>query len=111
MTDVPTVKISTAKPWIALKMSRATWYRLGKPETKPEKKLTQKTLMLLVITDQGGGASVRSMQRGKRLQDAALVMPEVSELVERVKAGKLKLGTAERLVFGHLRGSRSAARY
>ena len=29
--------VSRAKPWEALGMSRATWYRKGKPEFKPAK--------------------------------------------------------------------------
>lgn len=28
--------LSKSKPWEALGMSRATWYRKGKPEPKPE---------------------------------------------------------------------------
>jgi uncharacterized protein YoaH (UPF0181 family) len=44
------------QPWLALGMSRATWYRLGKPSEKPQR-VTQKNLAKIM------GASVRTIQR------------------------------------------------
>jgi hypothetical protein len=94
------------QPWIALGISRATWYRLGKPETRPEKKLSRKALLTFAVEQKGGATSVRTMQRIERLQ-AIDSVPEVRALLELIKAGLMKVGTAERLVFRHLRGSRS----
>ena len=51
--DTPT------KPWLALGMSRATWYRLGKPSEKPEPRLTQKDIAEILHT------SVRTVQRDR----------------------------------------------
>ena len=45
------------RPWLALGMSRATWYRRGKPTTKPEPKQTQKDVAEIL------GCSVRTVQR------------------------------------------------
>jgi hypothetical protein len=46
-----------SQPWLALGMSRATWYRLGKPETKPERPMTQPLRARLM------NVSLRSLQR------------------------------------------------
>jgi hypothetical protein len=47
--------------WEEVGMSRATWYRLGKPTTKPSR-VTQKQQALLL------NVSVRSIQRARRIQ-------------------------------------------
>jgi hypothetical protein len=66
-------------------MSRATWYRLGKPERKP-RRITQAQAALQMEV------SVRSLQRARR------VMREAPDVAAQVTAGTLKLGTAERIV-------------
>jgi uncharacterized protein YoaH (UPF0181 family) len=50
------------QPWLALGMSRATWYRLGKPSEKPEERLTQKDIAEILNT------SVRTIQRDRAKQ-------------------------------------------
>jgi uncharacterized protein YoaH (UPF0181 family) len=45
------------RQWEVLGMSRATWYRHGKPSTKPEPKPTQKDIAAAL------GYSVRTIQR------------------------------------------------
>jgi hypothetical protein len=74
--------------WQALGMSRATWYRKGKPEKKPGKKITQKEVAALMRV------TVRSVQRAIR------ILREAPELVPLVKAGKLKAGPVESLIIG-----------
>jgi hypothetical protein len=76
-----------SQPWLALGMSRATWYRLGKPETKPERPMTQPLRARLM------NASLRSLQRGERVARSA------PGLADQVAAGVLKIGRAERLLF------------
>jgi hypothetical protein len=65
-------------------MSRATWYRLGKPSTKP-RRITQAEIARRFQI------SVRGMQRAGRVARAA------PDLVPEVESGKLRLGTAERM--------------
>ena len=72
-------------PWIALGMSRATWYRLGQPEKKPQR-MTQTQ-----IADKFA-VSVRSLQRARR------VLRDAPDLAAQVEAGSLTTGTAERIV-------------
>jgi hypothetical protein len=48
------------RPWEAIGMSRATWYRRGKPTTKPTPLITQAQIAKMF------GSSVRSMQRISR---------------------------------------------
>jgi hypothetical protein len=48
------------QPWDAIGMSRATWYRHGKPTTKPAKRKTDLQIAKMF------GTSLRSMQRTKR---------------------------------------------
>ena len=76
-----------SQPWLALGMSRATWYRLGKPETKPERPMTQPLRARLMHV------SLRSLQRGERVARSA------PGLADQVAAGALKIGRAERLLF------------
>jgi hypothetical protein len=78
----------------------------GQARDQTEKKLSRKALLTFAVEQQGGATSVRTMQRIERLQ-AIDSVPEVRALLELIKAGLMKVGTAERLVFRHLRGSRS----
>jgi hypothetical protein len=76
-----------AEPWLALGISRATWYRLGKPETKPVKppRVTQKQAAELMQV------SVRRIQRVARISRIA------PDLMEQCKAGKLSTAAAEHI--------------
>lgn len=73
------------KPWEEIGVSRATWYRRGKPTTKPSK-ITQAQAAKLM------NVSVRSVQRAVRV---ARISPELAYLVE---IGRIKLGFAEHIV-------------
>jgi hypothetical protein len=74
------------RPWIKLGISRATWYRLGKPATKPTKKPTQ-------------SQTAATLKIGTRtLQRAARVAREAPELLGLLRAGKLKLRVAEQII-------------
>jgi hypothetical protein len=78
-------KAYTEPPWLALGVSRATWYRLGKPQTKPRRETQAQIARQFDV-------SLRGLQRtGRILRDAP-------DLVEQVEAGTLSVGTAERLV-------------
>ena len=76
-----------SQPWLALGMSRATWYRLGEPQTKPERPMKQPLRARLMHV------SLRSLQRGERVARSA------PGLADQVAAGALKIGRAERLLF------------
>jgi hypothetical protein len=69
------------KPWEAIGMSRATWYRHGKPEKKPYR-MTQAQIAKLQ------GVSLRSLQRAARVLRVA---PELESLI----SGGLSLHLAE----------------
>src|ERR1700732_3033760 len=58
------------RPWEAIGMSRATWYRHGKPTTKPTKLKTHAQVAKMF------GTSLRSMQRSKR---ALKLAPEIEK--------------------------------
>jgi hypothetical protein len=75
----------TDAPWLALGISRATWYRQGKPTTR-RKRQTQ------AMTAKQTGLSLRSMQRAFR------VAREVPDLALQVQAGEMTLGAAERII-------------
>lgn len=77
-------KATTPPPWLALGISRATWYRLGKPQTKPQR-ITQ------AQAARESHVSVRNVQRAGRIQR------EAPDLAAQVETGALKIGTAERL--------------
>lgn len=64
-------------PWAAIGISRATWYRHGKPDTKPQR-MTQ--------------ARVRTIQR------AARVKRDAPKLVPLIAARKMSVGYAEKLI-------------
>jgi hypothetical protein len=70
-------------------MSRASWYRHGKPETKPAKRPTMKQQA------QELGLKLRTLQRARRVFNAAQVLPEIDE---RIQAGELTLHGAERYI-------------
>ncbi len=78
-------KATIPPPWLALGISRATWYRLGKPQTKPER-ITQ------TQAAREFHVSVRNVQRARRIQR------EAPDLAAQIEAGTLKIGTAERFV-------------
>ena len=63
------------RPWEAIGMSRATWYRRGKPTTKQEPKQTQKDLA------EAFGVSVRTIQR-----DRAIAGKKTIEEIRKAKA-------------------------
>lgn len=73
-------------PWVALGISRATWYRLGKPERKPPPRLTQ------AQNARDADISVRTLQRAIRVSRFA------PDLVPQVQAGTLNLRAAERII-------------
>jgi predicted DNA-binding transcriptional regulator YafY len=54
------------KPWEVIGMSRASWYRHGKPETKPQK-VHQATLAQVL------GVSIRTIQRDAAERRQAVV--------------------------------------
>jgi len=72
-------------PWVALGISRATWYRHGKPTTG-RRRLKQ------AESARRHDASLRSLQRAGR------ILREAPDLGTQVEAGTLKIGTAERLL-------------
>jgi hypothetical protein len=78
------------QPWTALKMSRATWYRLGKPRAKLER-------MTQPIRARLEGVSLRSLQREAR------ILREAPSLADDIETGSLKLGRAERILFSTFR--------
>jgi|ERR1700757_1924619 hypothetical protein len=72
------------KPWEAIGMSRATWYRHGKPVKKRERMTVAKQAEMF------GATSVRTFQRMMRvMQD-----PDLAPFV----AAGLKFGQAEKLL-------------
>jgi hypothetical protein len=78
-------KAYTEPPWLALGVSRATWYRLGKPQTKPQRVTQAQNARQFSV-------SLRSVQRASRINRKA------PDLAAQVAAGTLSVGTAERLV-------------
>ena len=60
-------------------MSRASWYRAGKPETKPAKPPSMQQLAVEHHT------SLRSLQRVRRVARAGQIIPEIGE---RMRAGE-----------------------
>jgi hypothetical protein len=67
-------------------MSRATWYRHGKPATKPPARVTQPEAARLMEV------SVRSAQRARRIGRYA------PDLREKVLHGTLTMAAAERIL-------------
>ena len=66
-------------------MSRATWYRHGKPVTKPQR-MTQARLAARLET------SVRTIQRAARIER------EAPTLIPAIASGELSVGAAEKLL-------------
>ena len=77
------VRQMTVKPWDEIGISRATWYRQGKPKTK-QHRITQAQAAISM------GISVRSIQRARRILRQA---PELENLIMR---DELSLGAAEK---------------
>ena len=75
------------KPWTVLGISRATWYRHGKPTKKPIRE-TQATFALQT------GRSVRTLQRLMRIERAC---PELTNLIT---DREISIGKAEQMVRG-----------
>jgi hypothetical protein len=75
----------TPKPWQALGMSRATWYRHGKPTERPWRLSIEQAAMVMNV-------SVRSIESAQRVIKFA---PELEPLI---MAGKLKLHRAEEII-------------
>ncbi len=67
-------------------MSRATWYRLGKPSEKPEPRITVKQAADM------DGVSLRMMER------ARFVHRYGPDLLEQVIAGTMTMNAAIRLI-------------
>jgi hypothetical protein len=81
------------KPWEAIGMSRASWYRYGKPTAKPSKPMMQREIARKV------GVSLRTAQRITRvlrIQDQ-LPAAERSKLVEALKGASQAHAVQERL--------------
>lgn len=85
-------------PWIIAGMSRACWYRAGKPDKKPlpprHRWFTQPVWAQVLSREStpAPGLSVRTLQRAARLgRDAP-------DLVEQVTAKQLTWGVAERIL-------------
>jgi hypothetical protein len=66
-------------------MSRASWYRHGKPQKKPKRET-------LVVLSQHLGLSVRTLQRLHRVWRAS------DEFARLVEDGQMSIGRAERLL-------------
>ena len=82
------LKEKPERPWSALGMSRATWYRRGKPTTKRTPRLTMASLT------RSSGVSLRTSQRTMR------VMRSSPELTAWVRDGQLTIGEAEKMLTG-----------
>jgi hypothetical protein len=73
------------KPWEEVGISRATWYRQGKPKSK-RYRITQAQKATIA------GVSVRSIQRASR------ILREAPELSDQISGGILSLGLAEKML-------------
>ena len=75
-------------PWERIGVSRATWYRHGKPTTKPTKptRITQKQLA------EQWDISLRSVQRASR------ILREAPDLEPLIQARKLTMAKAEQII-------------
>jgi uncharacterized protein YoaH (UPF0181 family) len=93
----------SSQPWIALGMSRANWYREGKPTTKPTR-VTQKQIAQVT------GVSVRTVQRDLakvREEDRQANIARIHEYMAqgytqdeacRLRASELRAITIEKLI-------------
>jgi hypothetical protein len=72
-------------PWETIGMSRATWYRRGKPTTRPTPRITQAQAAKTM------NVSLRTVQRVARV---LRLRPELGVLIE---SGHMKIGMAEAL--------------
>lgn len=92
------------RQWEALGMSRATWYRLGKPTTKPEPRQTHKdiakSLGCSVRTVQRDLAELRENQRQKDVARAREYMAQGYSQDEacRLVGAELRAGAIEKLI-------------
>src|SRR5262245_3967868 len=77
----------SARPWEKIGISRATWYRRGKPTEKPRKPKT-----VPEIAAQVGASSTRTYYRMMRVLG--------SELAPLVHSGQLSMTRADRMLGG-----------
>ena len=76
----------TPKPWEAIGISRATWYRHGKPTEKPPRPSIARRAQMM------GAPSVRTLQRIERVMAANI------ELAALILQGRCKPGQAEAII-------------
>ena len=92
------------RQWEALGMSRASWYRSGKPTKKPEPKLTQKDVSEIcgcsLRTVQRDAAEEREKQRQKNVARAREYMAQGYSQDEacELTAAELRAGAIENLI-------------
>jgi hypothetical protein len=77
------------KPWEAIGMSRASWYRHGKPSEKPKRLGAAQRVQLFL----GRSVSNRTAQRIERVMDA-----DMDLAVLMLRDGWCKPGQAEQIV-------------
>ena len=88
----------TPKPWDAIGVSRATWYRHGKPTQKPTR-VTQEQMA------KAFGVSVRTIQR-----DRALAIKRTLDKMRKAKAEGRELNVQEFFFRPNLPPSATSAR-
>ena len=75
------------QPWKTVGMSRATWYRAGKPTTAPKQWRITHAMAAQIMN-----VSLRSVQRAARIRRLA------PSLCDDITAGRMKLGEAEKII-------------
>jgi len=81
----PPIGGEAIRPWETIGMSRATWYRRGKPTTKPTPRITQAHAAKTM------NVSLRTVQRAARV---LRLRPELGVLIE---SGHMRIAMAEEL--------------
>jgi predicted DNA-binding transcriptional regulator AlpA len=88
LTNPPKGPIGPQPPWQAIGMSRASWYRHGKPETKPHKRITEKEAAAIM------DVPLRTLQRVRRVRrNGPALLPFVQDQT-------ISLGRAEEIITG-----------
>lgn len=80
-------------------MSRASWYRHGKPKAKPAKQ----TLKQFAAEND---LKLRTLQRYKRAFVAAQVVPAIADQLKQVECGELRISAVDRWIGACLRLAR-----
>jgi hypothetical protein len=80
------------KPWEAVGMSRATWYRRGKPDEKWPDRAEARANGLKLRMGMSGARSLRTLQRFER------VLFKDMDLARAIARGDCTIGLAERIV-------------